>query len=742
MITIDSIRNSIVPIPQKITAADGDALVLIPSSKFCLTAPEAEKGPIQTAGLDMTAFLRDHCGDDCFAPDGIPVTLSLGDAPEEVKNARDAYQIQVSSAGITITGFGDCGLYYGVSSFRQLCKWDSSGAVLPAFELLDWPDSPYRAYKQESRYGSNMMQREDWLAFFDDMAAKKINRVCLAMYSCWTVQYDGRVSEYLYLPIKKYPQLKTPMTVKYYSPEEDRWYNYETLPPIYRDDLLGELFRYAKDHAIDIVPGVNSFGHNTLFPNAIHAVSPKDEDGKPQLTGFCTSAEETYDLLFSIYDQIIDEYMLPNDMHDFNILLDEVGAGYGMNAEQKRTKLSPWCACPKCREKKKSEIFIDHAVKLVKHLKEKGMTTVVLANDMLVDNKKGGTATLQIESLGWIGDQLLEAVHRENLQDVLLIDWWGYNDIRECLSVTDCHPELGLRTICAPWNGYYIWCLLTNPMRNIHLMAELNHNTSTGQGLWLYAMWDKSYDRMHDCCADYAWNYCGSGSVDDVTERYVERHFGPMKEECLHAFSLMDWITEDRKDSMDDPLTRVFSYERLLRIHLSYYKFCYFNNGKPYPRHFPGEALERMVEMRRDYDRVLYSVASMAKEAVAIFKKAAVTPGCDCAMAERMAYECQNYVCLAEDWIALGKMYDLTQKGDQKKIAPMARARQNARLALMRQCEQVKEKFVVQAATMRNHSVFMQMFADIAAYIEQTDDPHLDLMDITSIMSKESWMLR
>jgi hypothetical protein len=611
--------------------------------------------------------------------------------------------------------------------------------VLPAFEILDWPDDPFRAYKQECRYGSNMMELEDWKAFFDDMAEKRINRVCLAMYGCWVVQYDGRVAEYLYLPIKKYPQLKTPMTVKYYSPEEDRWYNYETLPPIFRDGFMGELFRYAKDHAIDIVPGINSFGHNTLFPAQLHDVSPKDVNGVPQLTGFCTSSDATYELLFSVYDQIIDEYMIPNDMHDFNILLDEVWEGYGMNAEKMRTKLSPWCACPKCRTKKKSEIFIEHAVKLVKHLKEKGITSVVLANDMLMDNSK---IAERKESLGWIGDQLLEAMRKEDLQDVLLIDWWYYTDIRENLGFQDCHPEMGLRTVCAPWNGYYIWSLLTNPMRNIQLMAQMNHDSSMGQGLWLYAMWDKSYDRMHDCCADYTWNFTGTGTLDDVTARYVARHFAPMQEQCRHAFRLIDYITEERWEATSDPLTRVFSYENLLRNHLSYYSYCYFNNNEVYPRHFPGKPLQRMVEMRMDYDRALYAIASMAREAVAIFKEAAVTPGCDRAMAERMAYECENYLCLAEDWIALGKMYDLTQNGDQKKIAPMARARQNARLALMRRCEQVKEKFVIRAATMRNHSVFMQMFADIAAYIEQTDMPVLDLMDMTDIMSKESWMLR
>jgi hypothetical protein len=141
-------------------------------------------------------------------------------------------------------------------------------------------------------------------------------------------------------------------------------------------------------------------------------------------------------------------------------------------------------------------------------------------------------------------------------------------------------------------------------------------------------------------------------------------------------------------------------------------------------------------------ERFLFTIAAMAKEAKAIFEKAAVTVGCDQEMAKRMAYECHNYIVLMEDWEAFLEIYDLTQGGDQKKIAPIARERQQARLALMEHCEQTKEDWVCKAATMRNQSVFMQVFADIAAYIENTDKPQLDLLKIKPICSKENLMIR
>ena len=121
-------------------------------------------------------------------------------------------------------------------------------------------------------------------------------------------------------------------------------------------------------------------------------------------------------------------------------------------------------------------------------------------------------------------------------------------------------------------------------------------------------------------------------------------------------------------------------------------------------------ALKKFLLARLDYERAFYTMASMAKEAAAIFRKAALTAGCDHAMANRLAYEMEHIQTVSEDWIALFKIYDLTQKGDQKKIAPIARARYENRIALMQRLEAVKEPWVVGGASMRN----LQMFAHLS----------------------------
>ena len=175
---------------------------------------------------------------------------------------------------------------------------------------------------------------------------------------------------------------------------------------------------------------------------------------------------------------------------------------------------------------------------------------------------------------------------------------------------------------------------------------------------------------------------------------------------------------------------------------LTYYSYCYYGKGKTFPRHYPGEALEKVLLHREAYERQLYAMASMAKEAIAIFKEAASTPGCDQEMAQRMHYECQNYLCLSEDFIALLQMYDMTQQNDYPGVLELARERYAARLETMTLLENTKEKWAREGAAMRDLSVLMQVFKDIINYLESADDPQLNLLDITPIMSEESWNIR
>jgi len=731
--------SRVLPIPRKAVPLEGMPLTLTQNCKIALSAPHAEHGPAKTAVNDLTAWFTGHCGKDCFESEGFPVTLALEKAPAEVNaNAEEGYRLTATADGITVIGFGETGLLYGVLTLTQLAGWENGKLELPALEILDWPENPYRGLFIESRWGSNIMEKDEWFAMIDDLASKKMNVANICLYGCWAIQYDNRVSEYLYIPLRKYPQLQTPMTVRYFDPEKNQWVDYETLPPIFRDDLLGQIIAYGREKGVTVIPLWNSLGHNTYLPAQLPQTSAKTESGEPTLYGFCTNDEATYELLFDIYDQIIDEYLIPNGIDIFHIGLDEVQDGRGRNAADLKNLdnvRSPWCKCPKCRDKSKGALFIPFTIKLIKHLKEKGMKTVMMYWDMLLPGPRAYTENIL--------EEFIAAAKEADVLDVLMLDWWTYLSKKEALDFDSMHPELNVRSVAKPWNGYYIWDLLTNAMHNTQLLAEMNHRDN-GLGIISYATWDRSYDLTHDATADFAWNYEQAGFLADITDRYVRRNFGPRYEQVRHAYRLVfDWILENRYTSTNDPDRRILANSGVMMSMLMYYhQYAGIAKGKPFPRNYLGEALEKVLAMRQDVERCLYTVSALSQEAIAIFDEAAADTRCNQAIAKRMAYECHNYLCICRDWMAILKIYDLCQAGKFKAAAPIARARQEARKALIQNALDSKEYCTVASLTLRNHSIFMQQFADIADYVETNDDPKLDLMNFMPFLSKQSMMLR
>ncbi|MBR4863132.1 MAG: family 20 glycosylhydrolase [Oscillospiraceae bacterium] len=715
--------NRIVPLPKKAEPLEGKPF--LPDGKATVTAPTAEFGPVMTANKRVNALFPETGSKT--------VTLSIEKAPFEARCADEGYCLTVTENAIDIVGYGERGLLYGVITLQQLCK---DADAIPAMRVTDWPDNPTRGFKEESRFGPDQMEKEDWLAMIEDMANRKLNTVVISLYGCWGVQYDGVCSEYLFLPLKRHPSLATPKKVKYFSPTENKWIESEDLPPIYRDNFLEDIFRLARDLGIQIVPLWNAFGHNTFLPRNIPEVAAVDENGVSQKNSFCTSNPATYELLFSIFDQIIDDYLIPYGMTSFNIGLDEVTGGLAKDPDDVFRRCEAWCQCPACRSQEKGDLFINHTIKLVSHLKAKGMKSVYIACDMLDPKRAGG------KQLGDVTEKLLSAVHAADVADTLVISWWAYHSIPEKMQVRDLYPERGLRNIVAPWNGYQMWCVALQPLGNIQLIGATNHRDG-GEGMVAYSIWDRSQDRVHDALAEYSWNYEAAGHPNDVTRRYALRHFPTATHEAYRGYRLMDYAVEQRpSQKWSFPDAEHISMLDLLFYRLNHYIFAYPKADAPYPRVFLDETLEWALPMREDIERALYNGSAVAREAMRIFLSLAERAGCDQHMALRQAYECHNYLTLMEDWLSIFEMHDLLAKGDNLTVAAIARARVWERIDLMRRCEDTKEQFVVKAMTMRQHSIFLQLFEDIAAWCEKHPKEKLELTNMRHVLSDRSWWLR
>jgi len=384
-------------------------------------------------------------------------------------------------------------------------------------------------------------------------------------------------------------------------------------------------------------------------------------------------------------------------------------------------------------------MFIDHAIKLLCHLRDRGMENIYMYHDMLIEK--------EWNSIGDNTDAMLRALRENHLLDVVCIDWWSYSDYEEYLMFRTTRPDLGIRRTVKPWNGYYHWSVLTNPLNNSYLLGKIAYEEGC-EGMRSYSSWDESYDRNHMAQADYAWNFLGAGSVDDVRARYARLQFPKRYEEAKYAFDLIDLCSYvDHKPGWED-LPASGRYHLLLG-EMSYYPYSYIRRNQPYPRKFPGEAVTAVAEKPEKMNEVK-QISVLSKKAAEIFDSLSKDSEGNIKMAKRFRYEASNYSTLCDDFIALSEMNRLAKefmlcKSEvlKNRIQSMAKARKEARLSLMILFEETKEEFL-KASHMRNHSIFMQYFADLESYLANTrcEDTVLDFSDNTHFASEAFWKLR
>lgn len=717
----------IIPPPRQVEY-NGDPLILGISGKAFYTlnvTADCDNTLVTSAVSFVQKKLASYMNTEPEGP--VVITLETADPPAGIKNAAQGYSIVCDENSIKVTGYGPEGLFYAAITFNHYLSFNGNRIIFPRMNLTDYPDLKTRGHFVESRYGSNLMDLDDWKQVVDNMAQMKMNQLVISVYGCWCVQYDGRVSEYMYIPVKAYPKLQTPVVTRYFSPSAG-WYDHESLPPMFEQDFLGDLIAYGKTRAVNVFPLVNSYGHNTLIPNQYPEVSALEEDGSPSKTGFCTSNPKTYELLFTLYDEIIDRYLKPNQVDSFHMGMDEVWDGIALNAEDIYRSRSTWCRCSECKKKTHIELYIDHAIKLIIHLKEHGMRNIYMYNDML----KYGNADALGE--GSPAKMFASRLKELKLDEVTVMDCWTYSESYDGLSFKSTLPELGLRRIVKPWNGYYHWTLLTHPLNNIFMMLKMAYDDDA-EGLLSYSAWDKSYQRNNSAEASFAWNFKGTGTLDAFKETFAKAFGGDRPETAIRAFKALE--------ASVNPFNGKYSF----MFALSYYFYSYVSEGAAYPRRFPGEAIANLLSNRNANEITLAEIEVSASEAAVLFDELAADTTADYILAARFAYEAKNYLCLIRDYKALLEMHDLASSlpdaDSVYRIRSLAAERKKARLGLMALFEQTKEHYLL-ASHMRNHTIFMQYFADLEGYLTYTspDSVKLDFRDNTHFASEAFMKLR
>jgi hypothetical protein len=321
-------------------------------------------------------------------------------------------------------------------------------------------------------------------------------------------------------------------------------------------------------------------------------ISAKDADGNPVGMGYCLSNPKTREFIKAFYESVIDRYY-PNGIDYFHIQMDEVYADYP-DPDDPHKVGSPWCECPDCKASKQEEILSDYVFWLVKTLTDKGVENVVMWNDQLTRH------------MNVLDADFVQALDKEGLKDRLIIHWWWYsNDALNEKTRVKIGKELGLEGWVAPMTCYFNWSRYDYRMENIEKMLRMGFEEGA-TGAVSYAVHDPGHFDHEALMAAYCWSGPDIGSADAVQAAWAKR-FG------------------DQRDAVLEGIENIVAGARSGVLTTCYhYTYTYCRKELPWPRPYPGEALEKLAAMADvDVPAHLADIADKAAKAAQLLTPAA-----------------------------------------------------------------------------------------------------------------------
>jgi len=680
------------PQPQLLEQRDGTLTLATSKATQCqiILAPDAD--PIERLAADLVAdalaargTARPSIG--ASATEGM-IPISIGETATKIKgmatalaeasDSSDAHALIVGENGIALQGRTAQGTFYAAQTLTQLLDTEDTGDTVCGYvQVVDWPDYQHRGLYIESKWGPDLMELQDWKDLIDYMAGLKFNSLGIGVYCCWGVQYDGKRTEFLMVPFPEHPELQTPKTIQYYSPASGEWKGLNYLPRMFTEDFFGEVIEYGKSRAVTVRPHFNGPGHTTLIPCTHPEIAAKDASGTPRPYGYCLSSPQTYELLFELWDSIIDRYLAPNGIDWFHMGLDEIWTARGVDQKDPERRVSPWCECPDCQEHTSNELLVNYVVKATQHLAEKGINNICIWNDHLARH-------------GILTEDFVRRLEEAGVRDKVVLQWWRYDE-----PVLEITPGLGLRAWTTPMPGYYFWLFTQSYTSNIYPHLHLAHRAGA-EGADAYCVFDPAFDRNYTCLAEYAWNQTSTGDLYQFKSRYAQKVTGRSGFDAAEPFEKWDQVY----DSM--PLVG-----STLDI-LLYYWHTYSSARNEYPANVVKALANDQMRSRVTY-RKARTHLSRAQVLFAACRNTAPNPE----LIDEYVFECERLIAVVD-------VYDIILKGiDETQMAladPASAGKQGLENAAVTFSEAVDrlDTMMAQAEAVKKPYLLPQLLRDLS----------------------------
>ncbi|NOY94975.1 MAG: family 20 glycosylhydrolase [Chlorobi bacterium] len=242
----------------------------------------------------------------------------------------EGYHISTGGNELVIKAKGEAGLFYGVQTLLQIVLEGREGAYVIGMEITDWPDIKKRAAHYDTKHHQDKMAYVE--SFIKDLAKYKINQLV------W--EWEDK------LAYKSHPEIGAPGA---FTIEE-----------------MQEMTRFARKYHVELIPLVQGLGHVSFilkWPQYAHLREIESSNWE-----FCPLKEETYDLLFDLWEEAIEA---------------TPGSGYIHIGSDETYELA---ACEQCQAKAKEigksglyQLFVNKAAE---HLQKLGRKVMVWERPM------------------------------------------------------------------------------------------------------------------------------------------------------------------------------------------------------------------------------------------------------------------------------------------------------------------------------------------------------------------------
>ncbi len=351
-----------------------------------------------------------------------PINEEIISYVEEKSGAKfqkhdEEFIIRTEGENVVVYADDNAGVLYGLMTFLRLL--DENSCFCYDY-LLDYPESSLRGVKI---YMPGYDEIDDYKALIEMMMYFRQNTIMIeiggameykrhpGINTCWE-EYCRFMTEY--------PERALEIQNGTYPWRKDSIHCYNGGGSFLHQDTIKEIIEFTTARGIKIIPEVPSTSHCDYILNYRPDLAERAEDPYPDT--FCPSNPESYEILFDIFDEIIDLFK----PEIINVGHDEY---YSINV------------CDRCRKRlmDASDIFAEDLTKIHDYLASKGVKTMFwcdkLQNVLSEDGMNFGGA-LNLVYKGWDPKKQLLGIIPATFEarnkipkDIICLNWyWGFGE--------------------------------------------------------------------------------------------------------------------------------------------------------------------------------------------------------------------------------------------------------------------------------------------------------------------------